>query len=636
MSWRLVDESFISELNESPETRHEWLVLEPHPDFPGQWLVNGFDGGYQFDLREQIGSYRAVSPARLGPFLQGCEEYGYRVAFFEDPASILAEFEALNTEPAIELSSSMPGTVKGMLPFQIQGYNFLKDLNGGVAMWSTGTGKTVLAISLIKHHLEHQTFDTCWFVVKSHNKINTQRSLKRLAGIEAAVVDGNKRARKLTYEGIIGADDPTVVVTNYEKFRVDHELLLPLFEDRRVLIIWDEMPTKLKSRGTQLYHAVSTLLYRVPAPQVSAQKFRPSSLRQYMLSATPIENDPEDWFNCVRLLDPTVYGTVANFKNDYVAKYSFFDPNKPEEWHNLDKMGLKAAHVTHQVDKKDPDIATQFPAVIEEPFYIGWDEEGRKVYDFFSKELLKELKKSDDEVNVLSAIGVMQMLCDMPSMVEDSALKRAKYEAAVDDGEFIARMGSAAALRLMEGLDVKGLTLSDSDHEKIRVLEYLLTERHPDEKIIIFSVYSHALLHKLGAFLDKWGVRYVIYGGTDKARQASFDQFKHDDKIRVFISSDAGSDSINLEEASVVINYDMPLKWATITQRANRAHRITSGHETVRIYTLLMENSVEDRIKEIVDRKFQYHQGVFKGAIADQAASSRMSASDLYYILSGG
>ena len=125
MSWRLVDESFISELNESPETRHEWLVLEPHPDFPGQWLVNGFDGGYQFDLREQIGSYRAVSPARLGPFLQGCEEYGYRVAFFEDPASILAEFEALNTEPAIELSSSMPGTVKGMLPFQIQGYNFL-------------------------------------------------------------------------------------------------------------------------------------------------------------------------------------------------------------------------------------------------------------------------------------------------------------------------------------------------------------------------------------------------------------------------------------------------------------------------------------------------------------------------------
>ena len=80
----------------------------------------------------------------------------------------------------------------------------------------------------------------------------------------------------------------------------------------------------------------------------------------------------------------------------------------------------------------------------------------------------------------------------------------------------------------------------------------------------------------------------------------------------------------------------MPLKWATITQRANRAHRITSGHETVRIYTLLMENSVEDRIKEIVDRKFQYHQGVFKGAIADQAASSRMSASDLYYILSGG
>lgn len=638
MKYRLIDDKFVSELDD-PEKRREWLVLEPHSDFPGQWYVSGFDPGYYFDLREIIGAHRTISPARLELLLEAADEYGYKVAFFDDPGEILESYEALNAPPDIELNSDMPGAINGMLPFQVQGYNFLKDLDGGVVMWSTGTGKTVLATALVKHHLERQSFDTCWFVVKGHNKINTQRALKRLGSIDSTVIRGDKKAREATYQSIIRANDPTVVVTNYEKFRVDHDLILPLFEDRRIMIVWDEMPTKLKTRGTKLYHAVSGALYRVKPPQVSAQKLRPSSLCQFMLSATPIENDPEDWFNCVRIIDPTVYGTVADFRNDYVAGYSFFDSNKPEKWHNLDRMGLKAAHITHQVDKSDPDIAQQFPHVIPEPFYVEWNDKDREIYDFFSKELIKELKNSDEEINILSAIGTMQMLCDLPTMVLDSAERRNRYEdsvqALLDGGGPVTKSGSLAAAKLVEALGAKGLHLDNETHAKLEVLEYLITERHADEKIVVFSVFNDGLLPTLGSYFDKWGVKYVRYGGTDKQRQEAEDRFKSDPDCRVFLSSDAGSDSINLEVASVVINYDMPLKWSTITQRENRIHRITSQFEVVRVYTLLMENSVEDRIKQIVDQKFQYHQGVFKGAIAEQAASARMTASDLYYILGG-
>lgn len=610
-----------------------WLFLEPHRDFEGHWYVQAFDKSFYLDLYEAVGPYRVVAPSSLEKFLVQCEEYGYKVAFFEDPEKILDSYDGLNEPPQFSLDSELPGTVHGMLPYQIQGFNFLKDVSGGVAMWSTGTGKTVLASALLKHHIANKTFDIAWFVVKSHNKINTQRTLKRLAGIDSVIISGDKKRRVKLYKELAQSTTPTVVITNYEKFRVDQELLLPLFEGD-VFCVWDEMPTKLKNRTTQLYKAVCNCLYTTKAPMVKADKQRPQSLRQLMLSATPIENDPEDWFNCVRLLDPSVYGTVKDFRDEFVASYSWFDRNKPEAWHRLDKMGLVASTITHQVDKNDPDIAKQFPDVVETPLYIDWDEADRKIYDKFTKEVVKT---PDDEINVLAAIGVMQMLCDAPTMVNNSASRReafeSAYEAFLEDGGVMPSVeGSEAAMRL---LDVLGDKLTDHRHTKIETLRQLIVEDHPEEKVVVFSAFNNGLMPILEDKFKEWGVNYVRYGGSDLQRQEAQDAFAEDPSVRVFLSSDAGSDSINLEQASVVIHYDLPWKWSTLIQRQNRIHRVTSEFSKVAFYTLLMADSVEDRKLALVNRKLGYHEGTFKGAIADQSASARMSKSDLMFILTG-
>lgn len=631
--YQILDDELVAHLEAHPDERQRFVFLEPHADFKGFWRVEAFDRDLYFNLGDIIGSYRAVAPSGLDELLGACEEHGYEVVFFEDPTSILGDFAALNEPPDIALNSTMPNTVGGLLPYQVQGFNFLKGLHGGVAMWSTGTGKTVLASALVQHHVEHQTFDICWFVVKSHNKVNTQRSIKALTGLDAVVVGGEKKVRQALYSRLADVDEPTIVVTNYEKFRVDHEDILPLFE-RRTLCIWDEMPTKLKTRTTQLYKAVCQCLYTTAAPQTKRGKERPESLRQYMLSATPIENDPEDWFNCVRLLDPEVYGTVADFRNEYVARWSFFDQNKPESWHRLDKMGLKAAHIVHQVDKDDIDIASQFPEVIDTPLYIDWDESDRKVYDKFTKELMKD---ADEDINVVSAIGIMRMLCDAPSMVTDSAARREAFEDAVEawfdeGGAMPTASGSEAAMRL---LDKHGAKLTDEKHTKRETLRELVCEQHPDEKIVVFSAFNNALLPKMSQWLDEWGVNHVVYAGSQAQRQAAQDAFVNDPDVRVFISSDAGSDSINLQVASVVVNYDLPWKWATLIQRQNRIHRITSTFSTVRFYTLMMADSVEDRIHNLLALKQSYHVGTFKGAISDQSTSARMSKADLLFVLGG-
>jgi SNF2 family DNA or RNA helicase len=573
-----------------------------------------------------IGNHRLLSPNKLQDFTKRAEELDYIVIFAEEPTEILKSYERLNEKPQVEILSSLPGTTKGFLPYQLQGYNFLKDQKAGVAMWSTGTGKTVLAASLLKYHADLGDFDVAWVVVKAHNKVNTQRTLKRLADIDSLVLDGPQKRRHEALAGLLeDPASPNVVITNYEKFRIDQAHLLPLFQ-KRVLIIWDEMPTKLKSRKTQLYKSIRKCLYT----KVDLSAERPADLRQYMLSATPIENGPEDWYNCVRLLDPSVYGKINDFRDEYVQSYNPFS-YEPQVWQNLDKMGLKAAHITHQVDKDSPEISAQFPQVIEEPYYIDWDKGDRAIYNLLAEEAKKKVIDRDyfDTQGVFGFLQVMQMLCNAPSMVSNSASLREAW----DLGIISQKAGSEVALELQRILTRK---LNDDAHTKLQTLKELLLETHPNEKVVIFSSYSATLLPILEKHLNDWLVPYVTYEGTAKEKQKAQDYFTNENFVRVFLSSDKGSDSISLEQASVVIHYDLPWKWSTYIQRQNRIHRVTSEHDKVRYYTLMMADSVEERKLKILKKKQKFHNEVFKGAISDQSESAQMTSEDLLYILGVG
>lgn len=623
MTHQIVNDELVEKLAKNSDG---WLFLEPHPDFKGQWKVSAFDTGWYFDYKDIVGPYRAVSPASLEKFMNRAKELDHQVAFFEEPTTILKDFEGLNDPPDIHLHSNMEGTINGLLPFQVQAFNFLKDLDGGVMLHDTGTGKSVGATALLKHHFKNDNIDLAWFVCKSHNKVNVQRLLKKIGDMDSVILDGPRKKRERIYQEIAQGEHK-IIVTNYEKFRIDKNDILQFFEGTRVAVIWDEAPTKLKNRITRLYKAVCECLYTTKPPIVRKDRKRPKVLKQWILSATPIENDPEDYFNVIRLADPSVFGSVQSFHDEYVASYSFFNPHLPAKWHNLDRMGMVAAHVTHQVSKEDPDIASQFPLVQEIPYYIDWDPKHRTIYD----KIAKKAQEFDlDETNILSLITVMQMYCNAPTMLTRSASFRQEYESAVMEwieqgGKQPDPKGSEAAMRIVESI---GGQLTDENHTKLETLRELLVEEHPNEKVLIFSHFNESFLPILSKCLDSWEVGHVVYTGKQKEE----DLFKEDAQIRAFVSSDKGSDSLNLEQASVVINMDLPWKWSTYTQRQNRAHRITSQHKRVISYNLLMADSVEDRKETILRRKQGFHEQVFKGT-AEQSQSARMTKEDLLYLL---
>ncbi len=641
MKYRILDEDLIEKIaGGNPTEQAAWLILVPSMDFQGAWYVECLDPGFLFDFEDIIGNYRVLFPSQLQEFSNRAKEQTYCICFTEDPTEVLRAYEALREPPPFSIVSHLEGTVNGLLPWQVVGFNKLirpDDLRGGLCLWDTGTGKTVFIASAILWHMREQgDARLSLVVVKSNNKRDMQRKLKKLAGIESVILDGPPDKRAKMYAELALSDEPQVWITNYEKFREDKPFFDAILQGERVLILWDEMPTKLKNRGSQLYNAVRDCLYASERGAVSWKKKRPAWLRQYELTATPVETDPGDQFSCVRLIDPDVLGTISKFEKEHVISRNPIS-KKPQRWHRLDRMSHKLQHMMHRVDKTDPEVAKYFPKMIEDRILVDWNPQHRKLYDSMVAQA-KLMIAEDEEISILSLIMALQMACDAPSMLVKSAANRevfeALLEAAENDGVAIPggiKTGSEMALRLTQGLRLK---FTDDGHPKWERLREDLLEKHPESKALVFSTWSDYIFPVFEKKLQEWGITYEVFRGTNKQRQDAKDHWRTTSDCRVLVSSDAGSDSIDLPEANLVVNFNLPTLYSRRYQRVNRASRADSGHEVLYAYDYAMAGSVEERRIELIEQREEYHHGVI-GTAAKVAQSMSYSQDDLLYMLLG-
>lgn len=97
-----------------------------------------------------------------------------------------------------------------------------------------------------------------------------------------------------------------------------------------------------------------------------------------------------------------------------------------------------------------------------------------------------------------------------------------------------------------------------------------------------------------------FGVVY-LNGSTDMdERQRVQETFATD--ARILISTDAGGEGLNLQFCHVVVNYDMPWNPMRLEQRIGRVDRIGQAH-TVRAINLVLEDSVEHRVRKVLEAK---------------------------------
>jgi len=156
-------------------------------------------------------------------------------------------------------------------------------------------------------------------------------------------------------------------------------------------------------------------------------------------------------------------------------------------------------------------------------------------------------------------------------------------------------------------------------------------EGDPDLKVLVFTEFVPTQ-EMLMRFLTERGFEVVCLNGSMdmEERKRVQDAFAKD--ARILISTDAGGEGLNLQFCHVVINYDIPWNPMRLEQRIGRVDRIGQTH-TVRAINFVFEDSVEHRVREVLEEKLAVifeEFGIDKtGDVLDSAQAERIF-DDLY------
>ncbi|MBM4322262.1 MAG: helicase [Deltaproteobacteria bacterium] len=133
-----------------------------------------------------------------------------------------------------------------------------------------------------------------------------------------------------------------------------------------------------------------------------------------------------------------------------------------------------------------------------------------------------------------------------------------------------------------------------------------LSRSNPKEKFIIFTQYRDTLeflRQELGSIFSANRIA-TIKGGPLDDKIAAMEAFWEENGARFLISTSAGGEGINLQIGRILFNYDLPWNPMAVEQRIGRVHRY-GQKETVQVYNLVAEDTVEERIYGILDQKLQ-------------------------------
>ena len=115
-----------------------------------------------------------------------------------------------------------------------------------------------------------------------------------------------------------------------------------------------------------------------------------------------------------------------------------------------------------------------------------------------------------------------------------------------------------------------------SKPNKPKLLVHLLEQR-PSDSVLVFSRTKHGA-NKIVKKLDQAGIRSAaIHGNKSQvARQKALGAFK-DGKLKVLVATDIAARGIDVEELSLVVNYDLPNVSETYVHRIGRTGRASAS-----------------------------------------------------------
>ncbi|KAL4799941.1 SNF2 family N-terminal domain-containing protein [Aspergillus venezuelensis] len=161
---------------------------------------------------------------------------------------------------------------------------------------------------------------------------------------------------------------------------------------------------------------------------------------------------------------------------------------------------------------------------------------------------------------------------------------------------------------------------------KVRELMKILRREALDFKFIVFSVFT-SMLDKVEPFLKRAGIGYARYDGSmrNDLREASLDKLRNNQATRVLLCSlRAGALGLNLTAASRVVILEPFWNPFVEEQAIDRVHRLNQTLD-VKIYKMIIKDTVEERILDLQDRKRELANLTIEG----KTAAAKLTMTDM-------
>lgn len=428
------------------------------------------------------------------------------------------------------------------------------------------------------------------------------------------------------------------------------------------LVLCDEAH-KMRNNSTQTYKGAEVLM-----SQADAALF---------LTATPIMISTENLYNLLHLLDNTRYFNYQIFDN-------LLEQNKPFI-RAITELNHNAPLLSISENLNTAIIHTQFSSD-ETVIYSDETTVGEKFKEDPLYQEIMELLNGKDSLSVrarlqylLSSMSIMNNVFSRtrkreittdysqaerkphPVVVFLTDDEQEEFDKVIEEyiddnsyvdeyGEMVMKQGTPLGLvqkkrqiassvygylssedNLDKGIDDYA-ELPDTKIEKlVEIIEEVF--KHGTQKLVVFALFRKTLKY-IQIRLNKLGYGCLMIHGEINNRQEILNKFKNDANSHILLSSEVGSEGLDMQFCNSMVNYDLPWNPMVVEQRIGRIDRFGQQSPVVNIYNLVVAGSIqEDIYMRLLDRI-----GIFRDTIGDLEAildapayeGSKTTIQDLY------
>lgn len=298
-----------------------------------------------------------------------------------------------------------------------------------------------------------------------------------------------------------------------------------------------------------------------------------------LLTATPVQNDLEELFNLVTILQPGLLSTARAFQKQFVDKRDKLMPRNLEELHRLLSEVM--------VRNRRATVGLALTRRIARTHLVTLTADERALYDDVSRFVRQHLGAS--QTRVLSRMSLVTLQKELGSASQAAVPTLARL---AEDTRW-----EAHERAMLAQFAERARALNDNSKAD-RLLALL---RDFSDKMVVFTQFR-ATQAWLEARLREAGENVVVFhGGLPRLeKEEAIRRFQRE--ARILLSTDAGSEGRNLQFCNAVCNFDLPWNPMKIEQRVGRLSRIGQTRD-VYVFNLAAADTLEAAILYLLEAK---------------------------------